>query len=300
MKFKTIMLTFVATLALVTTAFGAETAKAVVNDGSAMESGNYTAFTVSNVEKQQQNAYGWDMFDASAPATVKNMSNETEYLLVTKFTDFEKYLGGMAWQFDAFQKAALPSVNGEVKITDAGKYCVYYSNGAYEYYYELNVKAAPAPVQPTPTAPQTAAQKAKAAPTDSKVLVDGAAVAFDAYNINGNNYFKLRDVAKVISGSEKQFAVTWDGSKNSINLISGDPYEAVGTELTKGDGKAKSASLNTSKIYKDGSEVALTAYTINGNNYFKLRDLGKSFDFNVGWDGANNCITISTAEGYTK
>jgi len=29
--------------------------------------------------------------------------------------------------------------------------------------------------------------------------------------------------------------------------------------------------------------VELTAYTINGFNYFKLRDLGKEFDFGVIW-----------------
>ena len=38
-----------------------------------------------------------------------------------------------------------------------------------------------------------------AAPTASKVMVDGNNVSFDAYNIGGNNYFKLRDVAKVLN-----------------------------------------------------------------------------------------------------
>lgn len=159
-----------------------------------------------------------------------------------------------------------------------------------------------APAQPAapakPAAP--AAQKATANPTDSKVMVDGKVIAFDAYNINGNNYFKLRDVAQVVSGSAKQFAVTWDGSKNSINLVSGDAYASVGTELAKGDGKAKQATLNTAAIYKDGAAADLTAYTINGNNYFKLRDLGQAFDFNVAWDGANNCIMIDTAASYAK
>lgn len=67
----------------------------------------------------------------------------------------------------------------------------------------------------------------QATPTSSKVLVNGNEVAFDAYNINGNNYFKLRDVANVINGSEKQFEVTWDGSKNAINLISNKAYTVV-------------------------------------------------------------------------
>ncbi|MGO4119405.1 hypothetical protein ACEQ6C_40435, partial [Rhizobium ruizarguesonis] len=46
-----------------------------------------------------------------------------------------------------------------------------------------------------------------AAPTDSKVLVNGKTISFEAYNINGNNYFKLRDFAAAVNGTEKQFEV---------------------------------------------------------------------------------------------
>ena len=146
---------------------------------------------------------------------------------------------------------------------------------------------------PVQTAPQTAT------PTTSKVMVNGKAVSFDAYKINGNNYFKLRDIAKVLSGTDKQFEVTWDSAKNAINLISGQPYTPVGGELATGSGANQQAVLNTSTVYLNGKQIALTAYTIKGNNYFKLRDLGQSFDFGVGWDGANNTVTIDTNTGYT-
>lgn len=139
----------------------------------------------------------------------------------------------------------------------------------------------------------------QATPTSSKVLVNGNEVAFDAYNINGNNYFKLRDVANVINGSEKQFEVTWDGSKNAINLISNKAYTVVGGEMSKGNGTSKNAAAGTSKIYKDGVEVTLTAYKIGDNNYFKLRDLGEKFNFNVSYDAATKSIVINTAESYT-
>jgi len=138
-----------------------------------------------------------------------------------------------------------------------------------------------------------------ATPTASKVLVNGSSVSFDAYTINGNNYFKLRDLAKVLSGTAKQFEVTWDGTNKVINLVSGSPYTAVGGELAAGDGLTKSAVLNASAIYKDGIQVSLTAYTINGNNYFKLRDIGQAFDFGVTWDGAANTIRIDTSTEYT-
>lgn len=138
-----------------------------------------------------------------------------------------------------------------------------------------------------------------ATPTASKVLVNGANISFDAYTINGNNYFKLRDLAKVLSGSEKQFEITWDGAKNAINLLSSKRYTVVGGELASGDGKAKTPALSTSKIYLDGSEVQLTAYNIQGNNYFKLRDVMQKLNVGVGWNGATSTITIDTTIGYT-
>jgi hypothetical protein len=142
--------------------------------------------------------------------------------------------------------------------------------------------------------------KINAKPTTSKVLVNGKAVEFDAYNINNNNYFKLRDLAQAVNNTDKNFEVTWDGKNNAINLISNKAYTSAGGELVKGDGKAKAATLSTAKIFKDGKEVSLTAYTINGHNYFKLRDIAKAFDIGVTWDGATNTVGIDTSVGYVE
>ena len=66
----------------------------------------------------------------------------------------------------------------------------------------------------------------------------------------------------------------------------------------KGDG-VKTPVPTKSKIYLDGEETQFTAYHIDGNNYFKLRDIGQTFDFGVTWDGAKNTIVIDTSIGYT-
>lgn len=139
---------------------------------------------------------------------------------------------------------------------------------------------------------------ATAKPITSKVLVNGTNTSFDAYNINGNNYFKLRDVAEIVKGTEKQFEVEWNPQMKAINLISNQPYTAVGGEMMQGDGKTKSASLNNSKIYQDGYEVGLTAYNINGNNYFKLRDIASAFDIGTTWDSKTNTVAIDTSKSY--
>jgi hypothetical protein len=138
----------------------------------------------------------------------------------------------------------------------------------------------------------------KAVATPSKIMVNGKQMAMEAYGINGNNYFKLRDLAKIVSGTRKQFEVTWDGQKKAINLVSNKPYTAVGGELAAGEGKEKSSSVNLSKVYRDGQEVYLKAYTINGNNYFKLRDVAKAFNIGITWDAATGTIGINTDSGY--
>ena len=56
----------------------------------------------------------------------------------------------------------------------------------------------------------------------------------------------------------------------------------------------------SSKIYLDGKEVSFQAYNIEDNNYFKLRDIGKAFNFGVDWDGANNTIVLDTAKPYVE
>lgn len=50
------------------------------------------------------------------------------------------------------------------------------------------------------------------------------------------------------------------------------------------------------KIYVDGEQVSMMAYNIGGNNYVKLRDIGKAVNFNVYWD---NGVQIDSSADYT-
>lgn len=165
-------------------------------------------------------------------------------------------------------------------------------------YYKGSVE--PVPVTTPGPAPVTApSANLIAKPTASVVLVNGQQVAFDAYNIEGSNYFKLRDLANVLNGSAKQFEVGWDGAANAISLTSGQPYTSVGGEMQAGAAGEQTPAVTTAKILLDGKEVNLTAYNIGGNNYFKLRDVGLTFDFAVEWDSVTSTIVIDTGKGYT-
>ncbi len=135
--------------------------------------------------------------------------------------------------------------------------------------------------------------------TSSKVIVNGAEKVFDAFNIGGSNYFKLRDIAFALRGTAKQFEVLWNAEKKAIELASGRAYIAVGGEMADPAGDdLRVARPTASKIYLDGREIALKAYNIGGNNYFMLRDLGHALDFSVTWDKTTKTISVSTSAGY--
>jgi len=138
-----------------------------------------------------------------------------------------------------------------------------------------------------------------AIPTASTVLINGIDIAFDAYNINGNNYFKLRDLAYILNGTAKQFEIVYDEKINVISLISGYSYTAVGGEMASKGNSDNIPVPTITKIYLDGKEVIFTAYNIDGNNYFKLRDIGQAFNFGIEWDGLNSIIMINTNDVYT-
>jgi hypothetical protein len=185
----------------------------------------------------------------------------------------------------------------------------------------------------TRDAATSAAQSA--APTSSAVLLDGKITAFAAYNINDANYFKLRDLAYALSGSRKQFDVSWDSAANAVNITPGKKYAAIGSEAAAAGGNASAAnaasaasatSATTSasatnnaalsapsgsaaairravpsqqRMYIGGKPASLAAYSIDDANYVKLRDVGAALDFDVTWNGAAGLILIDTGKSYT-
>ena len=59
------------------------------------------------------------------------------------------------------------------------------------------------------------------------------------------------------------------------------------------------ATLSTNRILVDGQETHMTAYTIGGSNYVRLRDIGKAVGFEVYWDSKNGCVQVESGKPYT-
>lgn len=59
------------------------------------------------------------------------------------------------------------------------------------------------------------------------------------------------------------------------------------------------AERSTHRVVVDGKEAQMEAYVINGNNYVKLRDIGKAVGFEVYWDGDAKCVQVESGKPYT-
>jgi len=146
----------------------------------------------------------------------------------------------------------------------------------------------------TMSMPVSAQVGVKVRVTESALLVNGRQVWIEGFSISGYNYFKLRSLAEVLSDTTSQFDVSWNGQRNTIEIITGKPYENIELYRYYNPRKSYTAVKSTSKILLDGIEKSITAYTIDGYNYFKLRDLAELIPFDVEWDGDNNRIHIYT------
>ena len=134
-----------------------------------------------------------------------------------------------------------------------------------------------------------------------KLIVDGVQIDCEKYNIDGNNYFKLRDLASLLSGTGSTFEVGWDAERLTVSITKGQAYTKVGGELEVGADLSSQAQVSSQAILIDGEIVnGISVYNIGGNNYFKLRDLGEALGFAVYYDAdTNTAIVQSAGQGTT-
>ena len=127
-----------------------------------------------------------------------------------------------------------------------------------------------------------------------KVTLDGEEVMVGAYDVEGYNYLKLRDIAAILNGKKCQFSVGYDEPTKLISVELAKAYEKVEGDLAEiKDEKAK-AIVSVKKILVNGEEKEVKTALINEYNYMQLRDLGSLVGLNVGYDEVNKVIMLKS------
>ena len=91
------------------------------------------------------------------------------------------------------------------------------------------------------------------------VTVDGEAAEVATANVNGETYYRLRDLATAVNGTADQFNVEWE---NGVIVITGEAYT---TEALAPAAEATGSAISLT-IEVDGETVTTSAAVINGNN----------------------------------
>ena len=108
--------------------------------------------------------------------------------------------------------------------------------------------------------------------------VDGKEIAVNAYELSGETYVWIRDLAAALNGTAAQFNVTWD---NGVTLTPGQAYEAgAALEPLTGDSFRTVPSFLTTL---NGGTAQVKAILFNGVNggytYYKLSELAQALGF---------------------
>ena len=131
-----------------------------------------------------------------------------------------------------------------------------------------------------------------------RVSVNGkTAQPLSAYNIEGNHFIKLRDLAMLLRGSNKAFSIGYDPGTNQVLLARDGVYTPIGGELSQ-PGRYQYCLPSPQSLYLDGEPVAAMAYNIDGSNYLMLRDLALLFDFSVDAQSSTKTVRIDTHLAY--
>ncbi|MBQ3286743.1 MAG: cadherin-like beta sandwich domain-containing protein [Firmicutes bacterium] len=223
-------------------------------------------------------------------ALAKNYSSD--YVQISK-ANFNAY--GQVTSYTALTRAVQgsASVTGELKTgTNIFRVDVLSSASATSakasYYLVINV----------PTADP------KCVVSSQKLYINGKAQTLSAYNIAGNNYLKLRDVAALLDGTVKEMKVDWDASKWTASMVMPGTFTKRGDELTTLTPPSKYA-LSTQYFTYNAKPVFPLAYNVTGtgdatgSNYVMLRDVASLLDFGVTYNPTAQTININTSNEYT-
>ena len=130
--------------------------------------------------------------------------------------------------------------------------------------------------------------------------VNGKAVPLVAYNYNGNNYVKVRDLAMIVNGTSKNFGIDYNADTKVVDIKKNTAYTPAGVELVELDPGIRKTFIWSNDAWSiDGTAKELKVLKIEGANYVQVRELlGEVLDMEIIYNASSREILINTANSY--
>ena len=129
--------------------------------------------------------------------------------------------------------------------------------------------------------------------SNQNIYVYNTKTDLSAYEVGGNNYVRARDIAR-----ETGCSLVYDPDTSSISLTSGEAYDASAESRPVETAAKAYARPTLQTVYINGQKTDIQGYSISGYNYFKLRDLGRAFDWSVVYNGAQKRVELNPERPY--
>ena len=121
--------------------------------------------------------------------------------------------------------------------------------------------------------------------------------SLSSFRVLGDTYFKLRDIAVILSGTDFGFDVLWDDDAKQISLLTGAAYSSALTlsDFKPGQVLHMTATMPPMEIGQIPYE--LSAFMVDGSNYYTLETLGELLGFAVTEDEAGGLFIAPAVLG---
>lgn len=103
----------------------------------------------------------------------------------------------------------------------------------------------------------------------NNVLLDGTVKSAATVN-DGDVWFRLRDMATILAGTDLAFDVTWNAESAQVEIVRGGEYTAEALEVVTYEGEAEAATL---AVLVDGETVEVAAVLKDCNYYISAEGL---------------------------
>lgn len=135
--------------------------------------------------------------------------------------------------------------------------------------------------------------------SENKLVLNGEKIQVSAYNINGNNYFKLRDLARLLQNTSAKFNIKYYAEENAMIIEKGK--NIISVDLLEELNEPKKVQKSKQKILIDGEKIEnIKSYNVDGSNFFMLRDLSEILNFKTDFDKDTFTVKITTSEDKAK